>query len=445
MTSWWCEHAVIDDRVHDDVAVTVRNGRIDQIEIGVPAPAKATRLRGLTVPGFANAHSHAFHRALRSRVQIDRGSFWTWREVMYRAAERLDPDAYHRLARAVFAEMACAGMTVVGEFHYVHHTLAGTPYDDPNAMGAALLTAADEAGVRITLLDTLYLHAGLDADGHRAPEGVQRRFSDGSVEGWLSRVDELDVTDRQLVGAAIHSVRAVDPTAMSPVAEWARRNSAPIHAHLSEQRAENEQCRAAFGCTPTELLDEHGVLDSNFTAVHATHLTAGDIERLGACQCTICMCPTTERDLGDGIGPTRELVAAGTGLCLGSDSHAVIDQMEDARALELHERLRSEERGVHGAIELLHAATVAGHRSLGWDDAGAIEVGSRADLVTIDLDGVRTAGTPPELGVEAAVFASTSADVRNVVIDGNPVVVDGHHAKIDTAAELAASIEELFA
>lgn len=445
MTSWWCEHAVLDDRVQDDVVLTVRDGRIDQIEIGVPAPATATRLRGLTVPGFANAHSHAFHRALRSRVQVDRGSFWTWREVMYRAAERLDPDSYHRVARAVFAEMACAGMTVVGEFHYVHHTPAGTPYDDPNAMGAALLAAAGEVGLRITLLDTLYLHAGLDAGGHRAPEGVQRRFSDGSVERWLDRVDELDVNDRQVVGAAIHSVRAVDPTSMAPVAEWARRNSAPIHAHVSEQRAENEQCHEAFGGTPTELLDEHGVLDSNFTAVHATHLTDGDIERLGACQCTVCMCPTTERDLGDGIGPTAELVAAGVGLCLGSDSHAVIDQMEEARAVELDERLRSEVRGVHGATELLHMATIAGHRSLGWDDAGSIEVDNRADLVTIDLGSVRTAGIPPRLGIEAAVFASTSADVRSVVVDGEQIVADGRHTRIDTAGELAVSIEELLA
>jgi len=436
---------MLEDEICDDVLVTVLDGRVDRVEVGVRAPAGATHLPGLTLPGFANAHSHAFHRALRGRVQAERGTFWTWRNVMYRAAERLDPDSYHRLARAVFAEMACAGMTVVGEFHYVHHSTDGTPYADPNAMGLALLSAAEDAGMRITLLDAVYFHSGLDGAGHRAPEGVQHRFTDGTVDAWRARVGDLVVNDRQLVGAAIHSVRAVDLEAMSHVADWARRNSAPIHAHVSEQQAENEQCRAAFGCTPTELLDERGVLDTNFTAVHATHLSASDIERLGSCQCTVCMCPTTERDLGDGIGPTAELVAAGAALCLGSDSHAVIDQMEEARAVELDERLRSESRGVHSARELVHMATLAGHRSLGWDDAGSITVGSRADLVTIDLRSVRTAGTPPEQSVEAAVFASTSADVRSVVIDGKPIVVDGHHTEIDTASELAASIEELFA
>lgn len=445
MSTWWCEHAALDGAVSNAVLVTVRDGRVDRIDVGVPAPAGASRLAGLTVPGFANAHSHAFHRALRSRVQAERGTFWAWRNVMYRAAERLDPDSYHRLARAVFAEMACAGMTAVGEFHYVHHRIDGTPYADPNAMGLALLAAADEAGLRITLLDTLYLHSGLDGDGHRAPEGVQRRFTDGTADAWRARVDDLVVNDRQLVGAAIHSVRAVDPDAMTGVADWARRNSAPIHAHVSEQRAENEQCRAAFGCTPTELLDECGVLDTNFTAVHATHLSASDIDRLGSCQCTVCMCPTTERDLGDGIGPTSELVAAGAALCLGSDSHAVIDQMEDARAVELDERLRTESRGIHRASDLLHMATLAGQRSLGWDDAGSITVGSRADLVTIDLNSVRTAGTPSGQSIEAAVFSSTSADIRSVVIDGEQIVVDGHHTRIDTASELAASIEELFA
>jgi len=362
MNTWWCEHAVVDGRVRDDVSVSTAGGRIEKIDIGVAAPAEATQLHGLTLPGFANAHSHAFHRALRSRVQAARGTFWTWRDVMYRAAERLDPESYHRLARGVFAEMACAGMTVVGEFHYVHHPVEGTRYSDPNAMGGALLAAADEAGIRITLLDTLYL----------------------------------------------------------------------------------EQCRAAFGCTPTELLDAQGLLDTNFTAVHATHLTETDIARLGSCQCTICMCPTTERDLGDGIGPTPELAAAGAELCLGSDSHAVIDQMEEARAVELDERLRSEVRGVHGANDLLHMATLAGHRSLGWDDAGVLAVGARADLVTIDLHTVRSAGAPAALGVETAVFASTAADIHSVVIDGEPVVVDGRHVRIDTAHELATSIEELF-
>lgn len=440
--TYWCEHAVIAGRVEPSVAVSLDDGRFAAVQVGVAA-TDAVRLRGLTLPGFANAHSHAFHRALRGRVQADRGDFWTWRDIMYRAAERLDPDRYHRLARAVFGEMALAGMTAVGEFHYVHRRADGSTYADPNAMGEALLAAADEAGVRLTLLDTLYLHSGMDGSVRREPEGVQLRFSDRSVDKWMDRVDALRANERQLIGAAIHSVRAVAPAAMVHVAAWARRNTAPLHAHVSEQRAENEACAAAYGCTPTELLDSCGVLDSNFTAVHATHLTDGDIKRLGSCQCTVCMCPTTERDLGDGIGPTPELVAAGVQLSLGSDSHAVIDQLEEARTVELHERLRSERRGVHDARELMHMATTAGHRSLGWDDAGSIEVGGRADLVTMTTDSVRMAGASVDQLLEAALFAGTTSDITSVIIDGERVVLDGLHVGIDVPNELGSAIEEL--
>ena len=412
------ERALLPDGVADDVLVSVEDGRFAEV---VPRPGAVdgpvTPLPGLTLPGLANGHSHAFHRALRGRTQRGRGTFWTWREQVYAAAERLDPDTYFLLARAVFREMAAAGITCVGEFHYLHHGPDGAAYADPNAMGRALIRAAREAGLRITLLDTLYLTAGIG----RPPEGVQRRFSDGDAEAWLARVSLLgDVEDADggvRVGHALHSVRAVPREQMAAAA--AAGDGRPLHAHLSEQRAENEQCLAAYGRTPAQVLAEADALGPHATAVHATHLTADDIGLLGAARAHVCFCPTTERDLGDGVGPSRRLHEAGARLTLGSDSHAVIDLFEEMRAVELDERLVSGERGHWAAGELVAAATESGHGSLGFADAGRIEAGCRADLVTLDGRSPRTAGTGAD--EHTAVFAASAADVVQVVADGRVV------------------------
>ena len=230
---------------------------------------------------------------------------------------------------------------------------------------------------------------------------------------------------------------------MSTVAGWSDRHAAPVHAHVSEQTAENEACAARHGVGPVQVLSEAGLLSERFSGVHATHVDHTDIDRLAAAGSTVVMCPTTERDLGDGIGPTRAFAATGIAIAIGSDSHAVIDVFEEARAIELDERLRGGERGIHAATELLAMATVNGHRSLGWADAGAIAVGNRADLVTVALDSARTAGTPPAMAVEATVFAATAGDVTDVFVDGRHVVSDRRHATIDVAAELHASIAEL--
>ncbi len=449
-TVFWCEAATLpnaDGLAHPvaDVRVAVHDGRISAISAGrAPAPTDR-RLNGLVIAGLANAHSHAFHRVLRNRTQTERGTFWTWRELMYAAAGRLDPDSYFRVARAVFAEMVLSGMTAVGEFHYVHHQPDGRPYDDPNAMAEALLQAAADAGLRITLLDVLYLHGGLAGDGYAEPTADQRRFCDPSVDAWVERVSDLTTRDHALIGAAVHSVRAVDPGSMKVLAGWADSTAVPVHAHVSEQVLENTQCEQYHGVRPIGLLDHAGLLSPRFTAVHATHLTSEEVTTLGTRRARVCMCPTTERDLADGVGPSRRLVHADVGICLGSDSHAVIDHFEEARAVELNERLVSHDRGVHSAGELLRMATVEGHRSLGWSDAGVVEVGARADMVAVSLDSVRTAGTAGHLGVEAAVFAATASDVTDVVIDGRIVVEDGRHTTIDVPAELSAAIGELMA
>ena len=405
------------------------------------------RLRGLTLPGFANAHSHAFHRALRATTQADRGTFWTWRERMYDVAARLDPDSYHRLARAVFAEMALAGVSCVGEFHYLHHQPGGHPYADRNAMGRALLQAAAEAGLRITLLDACYLSGGLAEEGPLPLAGPQLRFGDGDALRWAARVTELGYDEHGMisphaqVGAAIHSVRAVPRDQMHPVAAWARRCGAPLHAHVSEQAGENEACQAVYGVSPARLLYDEDVLGPRTTVVHATHVDADDLELLGGCQTFACLCPTTERDLGDGLAPARALAAAGCPLTLGSDSHAVVDLLEEARGVEYAERLAQRSRGHFTAETLLRAATSDGHTSLGWPDAGEIAPGARADLVTVSLDSVRTAGTAAEVALEAAVFAATAVDIRDVVIAGQDVVRDGVHLLVpDVPGELSRAI-----
>ncbi|MFJ8211174.1 formimidoylglutamate deiminase [Streptomyces sp. NPDC096033] len=437
--TYWLEHAWLGDLVEPGVALDVTaDGRIAGLRTGVDAPPPGAEvLRGLTVPGLANAHSHAFHRALRSTVQVGSGTFWTWREVMYGVAQNLTPDSYFALARAVYAEMALAGITDVGEFHYVHHAPGGTPYADPNAMGEALIEAAAAAGIRITLLDTAYLAAGFG----EAPNAHQRRFSDGTADAWAERVSALKPREHALIGAAVHSVRAVPAGQLATVAAWAQERQAPLHVHLSEQTAENDACLAAHGRTPTQLLADHGVLGPGTTGVHNTHLTDEDIALLGTTTTGTCMCPTTERDLADGIGPAGRLQRAGSPLSLGSDSHAVIDLLEEARAMELNERLRSRTRGHWTANALLTAATADGHAALGRPDAGRLEAGALADFTTIALDTVRTAGPLPRLGAETAVFAASAADVRHTVVGGRHIVRDGAHTLVgDVAGALSEAI-----
>ncbi|HZG92337.1 MAG TPA: formimidoylglutamate deiminase [Pseudonocardia sp.] len=429
MRAWWARHALLPTGPARDVLVEVRDGRFTAITPDSPAD-DAERLPGVALPGFANVHSHAFHRALRGRTHDRGGTFWTWRERMYAVADRLDPDSYLRLARATYAEMALAGVTAVAEFHYLHHGPAGRPYDDPHAMSHALAHAAGDAGIRLALLDTCYLSGGLDADGHRPLEGVQRRFGDADVDSWAARA-----AAGPAAGVAVHSVRAVPRPALATVAAVAA--GRPLHAHVSEQPAENAACLAAHGLTPTALLDAEGLLGPTTTVVHATHLTDDDAVALGRTGTGVCLCPTTERDLADGIGPAVELHRAGVPLSLGSDQHAVVDPIEEARALEMHARLASGERGRFTPATLLAALTR--HSALGGSDAGLVP-GAPADLVAVRTDTVRTAGTDPA----QILFAATAADVDTVLVGGEAVVRGGRHRLGDVARLLDAAITPLW-
>ena len=437
MNSYWAAHAWLPTGLQIGVGFEVADGRFAHVQVGVEPRADQHILSGVTLPGLANGHSHAFHRALRGRTHAAGGSFWTWRQQMYALAARLDPDSYFALARAVFVEMAQAGYTLVGEFHYLHHDQVGRRYADPNAMGKALLQAATEAGVRLTLLDTCYLAGGLTAAGHLPLDAVQRRFSDGDVDHWQARLSELTEADQRRIGAAVHSVRAVPAEALSQIGEAA--GERPLHVHISEQPAENAATQAWYGRTPTELLDDHGLLGRRTTAVHATHLTDTDIKALGGTQTSACICPTTERDLADGIGPARRLTSAGSPLILGSDQQAVIDPFEELRGLELHERLASGERGRFTPAELIMIASEAGYRSLGWPGGGRIADGALADFVVIRSDTVRTTGARPD----QIAYAATAADVDQVVVGGQLIVRDGQHQLGSPARLLLVALDEL--
>jgi formiminoglutamate deiminase len=448
--AWHAELAWLPDGVQADVLIEAAGDRFTAITPGVPAaavPAGVTRLAGLTLPGLANAHSHAFHRVLRGATQAGHGTFWTWRDLMYEAAARLTPDSYLDLATAVYAEMALAGITCVGEFHYLHHGPDGRPYADPNEMGLALIEAAGRAGLRITLLDACYLSGGLSLAGEAMPlAGTQVRFGDADADAWAARASALPAGPGTRPGAAIHSVRAVPPGQLGPVVAWARERGAPLHAHLSEQVAENETCLAAYGRTPAGVLHQADALGPLTTAVHATHLSAADLALLGRSGTYACFCPTTEADLADGIGPAAALVAAGSRLTVGSDSQAVIDLFEEARRIELGERLVTQERGHFTAAALATAATADGHASLGWADAGRLAAGALADLVTVALDTPRTAGTTAATALESVVFSATAADVREVVAGGRTVVRDGRHVLVeDVPGALSAAIRAVLA
>jgi formiminoglutamate deiminase len=332
----------------------------------------------------------------------------------------------------VYGELAAGGVTCVGEFHYVHHQPGGATYDEPNALGLALIEAARVVGIRLTLLDTCYLAGGIG----RPVEGVQLRYSDGTGLGWQERADELTAEEGGdlVVGAAIHSVRAVPLDDMRMVADWADRFEVPLHVHLSEQAAENEECLEAYGRTPSELLAEAGALGERTTVVHATHLNDADVATLGGGSCHACLCPTTERDLGDGVGRSVALREAGVRLTLGGDSHAVADMFEEMRAVELDERLVSGRRGHWSAPDLLRAGTSTGHASLGFHDAGTIAAGAHAELVTVDLASPRTAGCGAT--AETAVFAASSAEVTRVVAGGR-VVFDGDAAAVGARLDAA--------
>ena len=333
------------------------------------------------LPALATAHSHAFQRALRGDTQrpgpAGTDDFWSWRTAMYRLADSLTPESIQAISLVAYRELFAAGVRTVGEFHYVHHQPGGAPYAQRTLLADAVIAAAKEAGLRIALLRVIYQRAGAG----RPPEGAQRRFSDDNLDSALADIDDLrsryQADPAVRIGVAPHSVRAVPPAFLAEIADYATSHRLPIHMHVAEQPAEISACLAETGRRPVELLAENGVLGPRFVAVHATHLAPHEPALLGDARAFVCLCPTTERDLGDGLPDVGALQAAGARLSVGIDSHVITHPLEDLRAIDLDERLRTGRRvGVIGgsgrtpAEELWHIGSIESAAALGFDDCG---------------------------------------------------------------------------
>lgn len=359
------------------------------------------------LPGLVNAHSHAFQRVFRGATETP-GDFWSWRKAMYEAANRFDADGLYDASKLTFREMAHSGITTVGEFHYIHRDRDGRAYSDPNLLALAVVQAARDVGLRIGLLRAAYARAGFD----KPTDPEQRRFIEPTPEEFLRNAETLrKQLDGQFswLGVAPHSIRAVPMDYLRKVAHWAERERIPLHMHVSEQPAELDACRAEYGTTPVSLLAREGILNSRFTAVHAIHISDEEIRQLADSGAAVCACPTTERNLGDGIVAADKLLAAGVPVLLGTDSQAQIDLLEDARELEYHLRLIHLRRGILDPAELFRCATVFGAKCLGAPERGA-------DFFTVDLldDTLR--------GMPINVMTVGKSAVREVIVGGRFVV-----------------------
>ncbi|HVO98678.1 MAG TPA: formimidoylglutamate deiminase [Bryobacteraceae bacterium] len=377
--------------------------------------AIAERLPGRAMlPGLVNVHSHAFQRVIRGRTEhrtsADRDTFWTWREAMYHAANAMTPENLYHAARMAFLEMMLSGITAVGEFHYVHQDL--------NVLRATL-RAASEVGLRVRLLRTAYMRAGWKKE----PNPGQARFLTADMARFFSDTDTL-IAEGARVGVAPHSIRAVPIAAVREIAEYAEARDLPLHMHVSEQPAEVEACLAEYGRRPVQLLHDHGILKEGFTAIHAIHISEEEAAMLGGS--TVCACPTSERNLGDGAVPADRLLAAGARICLGSDSNTQIDLLEDARELEYHLRMTKLERAVIETPRLFQAATESGAKSL-MLPCGALEPGRAADFFTVDLNDLSIAGASRESLPAHIVFSLEKTALRDVCVAGNLVVRGGKH------------------
>ena len=420
-----------------EAAVTIDDGgRI----VDVGASEGATRLEGVALmPGMVNAHSHAFQRAIRGWTQWkplgEDADFWSWRDAMYKAVLRMTPAEIYAISRFCFIEMLLAGYTTVGEFHYLQCDESGGPYADPNTLPNEVIRAALSAGMRIALLNVCYARG--DVGQPLKPE--QRRFNTPDLDAFLRQTDQLAAqhqgSDRVSVGIAPHSVRAVPREWLRQFGEYATERGMPVHMHVSEQPAEVAASQRAYGLRPGEVVAEAGLLNERFAAIHGTHLVETEIETFGAAHASICACPTTERDLGDGILSAREFLDHGGRICIGTDSQTVIDPWEEIRSVEYHTRLAKLRRVVlaretAGRLQitqpLLEMGSVNGAHALRVA-SGSIEAGRAADFIAIDLEHPALAGWTPETLPSLIALSAPAQIVRDVWVNGRQVVRNRQH------------------
>lgn len=446
--AWLPDLIYVDGRFQSDRAIVCdSSGKITQISENYP---NAIRLKGRALlPGLVNAHSHAFQRVIRGRTerrsQNTTDSFWTWREQMYAAANRLEAKDIYAASRMAFLEMALTGITAVGEFHYIHNSPDGSAYSDPNLLAREVIRAAGDVGVRIALLRVAYARAGYEPEAN--PQQI--RFIEESPETYVKHFEQLldapELKDGMAwAGVAPHSVRAVPLEYLKTIVTFANERGLRVHMHVAEQPAEVSACIEEYGRSPVALLDTEGLLGSRFTAVHAIHVTPKAIGTMARAGAFVCACPTTERNLGDGVVPVDSYFDAGVRVALGTDSQIQIDLLEDARELEYHLRLQKTARNVLAppddassaalAQRLFDCATINGAASIGFE-GGKLEIGAPADFFTVDLDDPSIAGSSPDDLLANIVFSLSRSAVRDVVVGGKQIVENGKH--IDKEAIVA--------
>jgi formimidoylglutamate deiminase len=434
MNAWLPDLVYVDGRFESDRAVVCDDGKVLQV-IEDKQAANAVRLKNRALlPGLVNAHSHAFQRVIRGRTerrsQNTTDSFWTWREQMYDAANRLEPEDIYAVSRMAFLEMALTGITAVGEFHYIHHARDGSTYSDPNLLSREVIRAARDIGIRIALLRVAYARAGFEKEA----DPRQTRFIETSPETYLKHLEQLlaapELKDGLAwAGVAPHSVRAVPLDYLKAIVAFANERALPVHMHVAEQPAEVSSCIEEYGRSPVALLDTEGLLSNRFTAVHAIHVTPKAIAAISRAGASVCACPTTERNLGDGVVPVDAYFNAGVPVALGTDSQIQIDLLEDARELEYHLRLQQTARNVLApqddasssalARRLFDCATVNGAKSIGFQ--------APADFFTVDLDDPSIAGASQDDLLATIVFSLSRTAVRDVVVAGKQIVENGRH------------------
>ena len=430
--AWLPDYIYTDGRFQAGVALVADSGgQIVELSENVP---HATRLAGRAMlPGLVNAHSHAFQRIIRGRTeyrsQSATDSFWTWREQMYAAATKLKPEEIYTISRMAFLEMAQTGITAVGEFHYLHHAPDGSRYSDPNLLAHEVIRAANDVGIRIALLRVAYARAGYQVE----PNPRQVRFIEQSAETYLTHLDQLldsiETKDGMAwAGVAPHSVRAVPLDYLKRIIAFANERQLPVHMHVAEQPAEVAACIEEYGRSPVALLDTEALLSERFVAVHAIHVTPKAVAALARSGAGVCACPTTERNLGDGVVPADLYFNANVPISLGTDSQIQIDLLEDARELEYHLRLQKTERNVLApenktdssalAARLFECATVNGAKAIGLKGGGKLEPGAPADFFTVDLNDLSIAGSSPDDLLANIVFSLSRTAIREVVVNG---------------------------
>lgn len=436
-TSYHFAKALTADGWASDVRIDADdNGVMTSVAEG--APADGTAFAGIAIPGMANLHSHAFQRGFAGLTEAageNGDDFWSWRDAMYRFAGGLDPEVLEAIAAQGYVEMLKAGYTSVAEFHYVHHDRDGASFADAAEMSRAILRAAHDAGLGLTLLPVLYMQSGFDGG---VPEGVQKRFCH-NVDSFLSLLQDLEAAFKddcsRRLGLAFHSLRAVPVDALKAVLEGTP--SGPIHIHAAEQRREVLESVTHLGARPVRWLLDNAGIDARWCVVHATHMDEGERQALAASGTVAGLCPTTEANLGDGIFPIVEYLAAGGAFGVGSDSNISIDPREELRLLEYVQRFSRERRAVlageqqtHVGAALYGAALAGGSQALGHQ-GGTIAVGQRADIVVLDQNAPCFAAVTDGSVLDSYIFSGGPSPVRDVIVAGRQVIVGGRHADED--------------